>query len=789
MPLLLAATQTQPLLIPSITSHHHHSFKIQPLIIRASQKNHYPFTTLIFSSGSRHILLTHYPLKSASINGLSVQNNPEASSEVNAVDFLHRLRKWIQFLPSILPGGKWWEVSDDDAQVQVLAKPITVWRALTKMWHLVSRDRWVTFAAFTALIFAAVSEISIPHFITASIFSAQNADITVFHRNVRLLVLMCIMSGICSLTITNALEYALPKGGNSLCFCVYCVLHSCSNIDFRFIRNFSSCMWDMRIPNKHFPCCSGIRCCCFGIANMLLVKRMRETLYSSLLLQDISFFDTETVGVLTSRLGADCQQVSRVIGKDINFILRNFLKGTGSLIYLLTLSWALGLSTLLICFILAAVMLRYGRYQKKSARLNQEVAASANEVAQETFSLIRTVHVYGTEKEELGRYKSWLEKLADISLRQIAAYGFWNLSFNTLYHSTQVIAVLFGGVSILAGHITAEKLTKFILYSEWLIFSTWLVGDSISNLMQSVGSCEKVFNLMDLTSSSQYIARGKLLNPPTCHHDAHIGLSEKVYHGFLRVKLQSLTGQIEFLNISFHYPSRPTVPVVQLVNFVVHPSEVVAIVGLSGSGKSTLVNLLLRLYEPTNGQILIDGIPLKNLDVTWWRERIGYVAQEPKLFRMDISSNIRYGCTRDVKQEDIEWAAKQAYAHDFISALPNGYETLVDDDLLSGGQKQRIAIARALLRDPKILILDEATSALDAESEYNVKGVLRSVRSDSHSRRSAIVIAHRLSTIQTADRIVVIDCGQVVENGSHRELLLKDGLYARLTRKQADAMA
>ncbi|KAE9607064.1 putative peptide-transporting ATPase [Lupinus albus] len=705
MPLLLAATQTQPLLIPSITSHHHHSFKIQPLIIRASQKNHYPFTTLIFSSGSRHILLTHYPLKSASINGLSVQNNPEASSEVNAVDFLHRLRKWIQFLPSILPGGKWWEVSDDDAQVQVLAKPITVWRALTKMWHLVSRDRWVTFAAFTALIFAAVSEISIPHFITASIFSAQNADITVFHRNVRLLVLMCIMSGICS----------------------------------------------------------GIRCCCFGIANMLLVKRMRETLYSSLLLQDISFFDTETVGVLTSRLGADCQQVSRVIGKDINFILRNFLKGTGSLIYLLTLSWALGLSTLLICFILAAVMLRYGRYQKKSARLNQEVAASANEVAQETFSLIRTVHVYGTEKEELGRYKSWLEKLADISLRQIAAYGFWNLSFNTLYHSTQVIAVLFGGVSILAGHITAEKLTKFILYSEWLIFSTWLVGDSISNLMQSVGSCEKVFNLMDLTSSSQYIARG--------------------------VKLQSLTGQIEFLNISFHYPSRPTVPVVQLVNFVVHPSEVVAIVGLSGSGKSTLVNLLLRLYEPTNGQILIDGIPLKNLDVTWWRERIGYVAQEPKLFRMDISSNIRYGCTRDVKQEDIEWAAKQAYAHDFISALPNGYETLVDDDLLSGGQKQRIAIARALLRDPKILILDEATSALDAESEYNVKGVLRSVRSDSHSRRSAIVIAHRLSTIQTADRIVVIDCGQVVENGSHRELLLKDGLYARLTRKQADAMA
>ncbi|XP_058776319.1 ABC transporter B family member 26, chloroplastic isoform X2 [Vicia villosa] len=506
----------------------------------------------------------------------------------------------------------------------------------------------------------------------------------------------------------------------------------------------------------------GIRGCFFGIANMILVKRMRETLYSSLLLQDISFFDNETVGDLTSRLGADCQQVSRVIGNDLNLILRNVLQGGGSLIYLLVLSWPLGLCTLVICSILAAVMLRYGRYQKKAARLIQEVTASANNVAQETFSLIRTVRVYGTEEEEQGRYKLWLDKLADISLRQSAAYGFWNFNFNTLYHSTQVIAVLFGGMSILAGHITAEKLTKFILYSEWLIYSTWWVGDNISNLMQSVGASEKVFNLMDLSPSSQFITEG--------------------------MRLQSLTGHLEFVNVSFHYSSRPTVSVVQHVNFVVNPSEVVAIVGLSGSGKSTLVNLLLRLYEPTSGQILIDGVPHKDLDVMWWRERIGYVGQEPKLFRMDISSNIRYGCTRDVKQEDIEWAAKQAYAHDFISALPNGYETLVDDDLLSGGQKQRIAIARAILRDPKILILDEATSALDAESEHNVKGVLRSVRSDSASRRSVIVIAHRLSTIQAADRIVVMDRGQIVENGSHRELLLKDGLYARLTRKQADSM-
>ncbi|KAL3036726.1 hypothetical protein AAZX31_01G025300 [Glycine max] len=701
MPLLLSRTP------PS-------SFPLTPLrnarapLITPSQKRFTLAATriVLFTSRRRILASPPPPPKCASINGISVPNNPEASGEqqvYSASGLLDRIRKWVGFLPSILPGGRWWEFSGD-VDVQVVAQPVTVWRALGKMWDLVARDRWVIFAAFSALIVAAVSEISIPHFLTASIFSAQSADLAVFHRNVRLLVLLCVASGICS----------------------------------------------------------GIRGCFFGIANMILVKRMRETLYSSLLLQDISFFDNETVGDLTSRLGADCQQVSRVIGNDLNLIMRNVLQGGGSLIYLLILSWPLGLSTLVVCSILAAVMLRYGRYQKKAARLIQEVTASANDVAQETFSLIRTVRVYGTEEEEHGRYKWWLEKLADISLRQSAAYGVWNFSFNILYHSTQVIAVLFGGMSILAGHITAEKLTKFILYSEWLIYSTWWVGDNISNLMQSVGASEKVFHLMDLSPSSQFIERG--------------------------VKLQRLTGCIEFLNVSFHYPSRPMASVVQHVNFVVHPGEVVAIVGLSGSGKSTLVNLLLRLYEPTNGQILIDDIPLKDLDIMWWRERIGFVGQEPKLFRMDISSNIRYGCTQDVKQKDIEWAAKQAYAHNFISALPNGYETLVDDDLLSGGQKQRIAIARALLRDPKILILDEATSALDAESEHNVKGVLRSVRSDS-ATRSVIVIAHRLSTIQAADRIVVMDGGEIVEMGSHRELLLKDGLYARLTRKQADAMA
>uniref|UniRef100_A0A6N2N3C4 ABC transporter B family member 26, chloroplastic n=1 Tax=Salix viminalis TaxID=40686 RepID=A0A6N2N3C4_SALVM len=684
---------------------------------------------------------------SSSVNGYGGNIEQYYGSEQRVereegVELNERIRRFIEFLPSILPGGDWWSFSDE-VQIKIVAKPVTMWRALSRMWHLVAQDRWVIFAAFTALIVAALSEIAVPHYLTASIFSAQSATVAVFHRN---------------------------------------------------------------------------------------VKRMRETLYSALLLQDISFFDNETVGDLTSRLGSDCQQVSRVIGNDLNLIMRNVLQGTGALIYLIILSWKLGSFTLLICTTLGAVMLIYGQYQKKAAKLTQDFTASANEVAQETFSLMRTVRVYGTEKVELGRYKLWLEKLANISLRQSAAYGFWNLSFNTLYHSTQVIAVLVGGTSILAGHITAEQLTKFILYSEWLIYSTWWVGDNLSSLMQSIGASEKnlkkgdacqlppvsfdesVFSkLMIKDLEENELIQCFLVD--TFYNIWALWGGRNIVQSWTGLKLQRLMGHVEFVNVAFNYPSRAMVPVLRHVNISAHPGEVVAIVGLSGSGKSTLVNLLLRLYEPTNGQvfesqlldsgviisstsykikyktILIDGFSLRELDIKWLRERIGYVGQEPKLFHMDISSNIRYGCTRDITQEDVERAAKQAYAHEFISSLPNGYKTLVDDDVLSGGQKQRIAIARAILRDPAILILDEATSALDAESEHNVKGVLRAVRSESMAKRTVIVIAHRLSTIQAADRIVVMDGGQVVETGSHRELLHQDGLYARLNRRQADAVA
>ncbi|KAI4966488.1 ABC transporter B family member 26, chloroplastic [Hordeum vulgare subsp. vulgare] len=617
---------------------------------------------------------------------------------LDAGEFIGRLR-------NVLPGGSWWRLEDDEAggAGRAEASGATAASALRRMWALVAADRWVIFAGFASLVCAALSEIAIPHLLAASIFSAQNGG-AVFYRNAKLLVVLCLISGVFS----------------------------------------------------------GVRSCCFGIANMILVKRMREMLFDSILSQDIAFFDEETVGDLTSRLGSDCQQVSRVIGNDLNLISRNLLQGIGALIYLLILSWPLGLCTMLTCGTLSTIMLVHGRYQKKASKFAQEFTASANNVAQEAISLVRTVRVYGTEKQEIKRYTKWLDKLYDVSFRQTMAYGGWSLSLNYLYHSTQVLAVLIGGIAIMNGKFTAEQLTKFTLYAEWLILSTWWIGDNWSSLMQSVGASEKVFRLMDLLPSKQLTSKG--------------------------LRLQKLEGRIQYANVEFSYPSRPSAPILRRLNLTLNPNEVVAIVGLSGSGKSTIVNLLLQLYEPTNGQILIDGVPLSELDTRWFRERIGFVGQEPKLFRMDVSSNIKYGCPREVSQEEVEWAAKQAYAHDFILALPDGYNTIVDDALLSGGQKQRVAIARALLRDPAILVLDEATSALDAESEHYVKSVITEVSTDPKARRTVIIIAHRLSTIQAADRIIVMENGSIVEDGKHSELVKQNGLYSRLAQRQNDAL-
>lgn len=628
----------------------------------------------------------------------AITSHPQENLSFQYEKLINVLRR----IRSFLPGGSWWKmdgaIQDDHQQISFLS-------AMQRLWLLIAPDRLVIGIAFFALVVAALSEIAIPHYVAATIFSAQNGLRQEFVRNARLLAVM-----------------------------------SCT-----------------------FGLFSGLRGGCFGVANQILVRRMRERLFFTMLSQDIAFFDTEAVGILTSRLGSDCQQVSRIIGNDLNIMLRNALQGLGSLLYLTTISMPLALSTVIICSIMWCIMTLYGRYQRVAAKSAQDLVASANEVAEETLSLARLIRTFGTEKQEISRYSKWLKQLVDINLRQNVAYGFWTWSSNTLYNATQVVALIIGGSYVLMGKISAEQLTKFVLYSEWVVHSTWWVGDHWASLMQSIGATEKVFELMDFPLSKQLTTQG--------------------------LQLPDFKGKIQFKDVSFQYPTRPSIPVLRNVNLFIHPGEIIAVVGLSGSGKSTLVGLLLRHYEPSSGEILVDGFPLNELDIKWLRQQLGVVSQEPQLFSTDIASNISYGCGRTVTYTEIERAAKQAHAHDFIMALPEGYNTVVDNSRLSGGQKQRIAIARALVRDPAILLLDEATSALDAESEHFVQKALdKAMFRDGQKKRTVLVIAHRLTTIRLADRIVVMRGGRVSEIGSHDELLRLDGEYARLTRRQMSTL-
>ncbi|CAI5974897.1 unnamed protein product [Closterium sp. NIES-64] len=428
--------------------------------------------------------------------------------------------------------------------------------------------------------------------------------------------------------------------------------------------------------------------------------------------------------------------------------------GIGAFVFLIRLSWQMALVTAALCGLMWYLLMVYGSFSRRSSMVVQDTVAAANEVAEETLSLARVVRTFGTESKEVKRYEVPLQRIVNVGLRRSVAYGVWTCTGNTIYNATQVLALIMGGGAVMAGRITAEQLTQFILYAEWVVHATWWVGDHWASLMDSVGACHRVFQLLDLPPSEQLTQN----------------------HG--RV-LPSLKGKLEFRNLSFRYPTRPEAPVLDHINLTIQPGELVALVGLSGSGKSTLVGLLQRLYEPTEGQVLIDDVPLPEIDIAWLRSHIGVVSQEPRLFSTDVASNIAYGSREEISQEKITRAATQANVHQFVSGLPEGYDTVVDNARLSGGQKQRIAIARALVRDPTLLILDEATSALDAESEHYVQMALDQAMHDDSAmgrrKRTIIVIAHRLSTIRSADRIVVMSAGKIVEVGTHQQLMDRKG--------------
>uniref|UniRef100_A0AAX7SSL3 Mitochondrial potassium channel ATP-binding subunit n=1 Tax=Astatotilapia calliptera TaxID=8154 RepID=A0AAX7SSL3_ASTCA len=460
---------------------------------------------------------------------------------------------------------------------------------------------------------------------------------------------------------------------------------------------------------------------------------MRKTLFASLLRQDVAFFDANKTGQLVNRLTADIQEFKSSFKLVISQGLRSITQTVGCFVSLYVISPKLtGLTVLVLpCLVGAGALI--GSFLRRLSRLAQEQVAKATGVADEALGNVRTVKAFAMEERELYAYE--VDKSCEMNENLgtgIAIFqGLSNIALNCEFNYKSCIHFMFrslASISILFGQV-----------------------------VRGMSSGARVFEYLALQ--------------PT------IPLS-----GGGRIPYHSLTGRVDFMNVSFSYPTRPGHQVLQRFSLTLPPSKTVAIVGESGGGKSTVASLLERFYDPTSGVVMLDGLDIRTLDLCWLRSQvIGFINQEPVLFGSSVMENIRFGKPEATDAEVIN-AAKQANAHGFITGFPDGYNTVVGERgvTLSGGQKQRIAISRALIKNPSILVLDEATSALDAESERVVQEALdRATRG-----RTVLIIAHRLSTIQRADLICVMSNGRIVEAGTHVELLSKGGYYSDLIRRQ-----
>lgn len=484
---------------------------------------------------------------------------------------------------------------------------------------------------------------------------------------------------------------------------------------------------------------------------------LRKSLFIALLRQDVAFFDANKTGQLVNRLTTDIQEFKSSFKLVISQGLRSITQTAGCLVSIYLISPKLTGLILVVLPTLVAAGALIGSVLRRLSRKAQEQVAKATGVADEALGNVRTVRAFAMEDREAHLYSLEVEKSSNINEALgvgIAIFqGLSNLALNCI-----VMGTIFAGGYLVAGEqLSAGDLMSFLVASQTVQRSMANVSILFGQIVRGMSAGARVFEYMTLESTIPLKGGGTI-----------------PYH--------SLIGHVQFKDISFSYPTRPGHNVLKNFNLDLPPCKTVAIVGHSGGGKSTVAALLERFYDPCCGVVTLDGHDIRTLDPSWLRRNvIGFINQEPVLFGTSIMENIRFG-NPDVTDDKVYAAAKQANAHNFICSFPDGYKTVVGERgvTLSGGQKQRIAIARALIKNPSILILDEATSALDAESERVVQEALDRATSG----RTVLIIAHRLSTIQGADVICVLSNGMVKEAGTHTELLKKGGLYAELIRRQ-----